>query len=99
MFDISNKTETIQFRVTSAEKKAIKDMASFQQLSISDFIKKCIRTALAGMFTRDELLLIQDLPECEIATRKEKKELDYYNKDRDDLFSILKKTDEALKKY
>ena len=99
MFDISNKTETIQFRVTESEKKAIKDMASFQKLNISDFIKKCIKIEIEGLFSHDEWLLIQELVECEIATRKENRELDRWTGDRDNLFSILKKTDDALKKY
>ena len=99
MFDIDNKTATIQFRITEKEKELVKKIARFQGLTISEFIKKCIKQEIDGLFSHSELLMIQELVECEIATRKENRELDRWTQDRDDLFSILQKVDEGLKKY
>lgn len=99
MFEKNNKTTTIQFRATENEKEKLKEIAKIKGCSISDFIKFCIRKELESLeFTRDELLLLEELTECEIATRKEKNELDFYNKDKEDLFNILKKIKAELQK-
>lgn len=48
------------------------------------------------LFERDELLMIEELVEEEIANRKEKGEYDYYVGDKKVLESILLKVKEGL---
>lgn len=94
MFETKNKTEIIQFRATTEEKEKIREVAKQNKCSISTLIKFCIKKQLeeSGLnFNRAELLLIEEMTECEIADRKEKNEFEFYNKDREDLLNILRK--------
>ena len=94
MFETKNKTEIIQFRATAEEKEKLREVAKQNECSISNLIKFCIKNQLEELelgFTRAELLLIEEMTECEIADRKEKNEFDFYNKDREDLLNILRK--------
>lgn len=83
MFETKNKTEIIQFRATAEEKEKLREVAKQNECSISNLIKFCIKKQLEELelgFTRAELLLIEEMTECEIADRKEKMNLIFITK-------------------